>query len=84
MNESINGFEIDEKCHFNITPKMRFYGRTENSFLEGTNICGISVFGAQLSDVGSWGCMIDYNGWRDYGLNDEWCTAKASAWLEVS
>ena len=62
---------------------MRFYGKNKYFDLGGTNICGIRFFGASLDDAGSWGCMIDYHGWRDYGVDNEWCTAAASAWLEV-
>ena len=65
-------------------PKMRFSGSTRKTLSEGNNLCAIRVFGAGLNHSGSWSCMVDYTGWRDYGISEEWCTAAASAWLEVS
>ena len=82
-NTTTNHFEIDEECPFNMTPRMRFAGSTRKTLLDGNNICAISVFGARLENTGSWGCTLDYTGWMDYGMGNEWCTARASAWLKV-
>ena len=79
-NITTNRFEINEDCQ---TSEMRFYGKTKKSLLEGTNVCGINVFGASLNNAGSWGCIVDYQDRRDYGFDNGWCTAAASAWLEV-
>ena len=77
-----NRFEIDKDCPFNMNPKMRFAGSSKGSQF-GQNFCGIRVLGASLNDSGSWGCTLDYTGWLDYGVGDEWCTARTSSWLQV-
>ena len=83
-NTTSNRFEIYEDCPEGMSPKMRFHSSNKKAGFDGNSRCGMSLFGARLDNTGSWECKIDYTDWVDYGFGDEWCTATASAWLEVS
>ena len=82
-NAASDQFEIYEDCPSNMTERMTFFRSTRKTILDGNPFCGIKVLGATLDNTGSWYCSIEYTDWIDYGFSNEWCTAKASTWLEV-
>ena len=83
-NENTTQFDVDEKCP--KTSLIKFRPKANENPSTGHTLCGIVILGSSLVDVGLWECMLDYSQ-RDVPkrmtLNEGYCTAENTAWVEV-